>query len=465
MNETPGYGVIPFRRGAGQIEYLLINSALIHNPRASWEFPKGLPKAGESPEDCARREFWEETRLSSFVLIDGFAGKYRYSYRSFDGPVTREVTLFLGEVLSGDPPEAPTPEHRKDDLGRWWQWLPASDVVDVLFFPERRDCFRQAHGFLTGEDIRSASVASIRPHDAALLEANNVASYGEREQAGWFVSLAVASLERCLDEEGCIKMQSWQAEETDAIPATGHYVAHFAGALRDDNRYCIYSWPNAPILFYVAHYNKDHYYTYLWAKQFAAVAQRDDAIRRLRQVQSAVYGPVFTPQEPLTADWAFVHGLCEFDHDFGPAADFRKPEKLKLAQPITFEDPQALVDLLALGSYWGGDAIEDYLRAPSVSVNAKTQLLLRIREKLDRRSRRLADPQQRLEDSYDARPAFPHGILRKKLRGALQDPVTSPLREAIGSLLDLNDGVVAHQEVADAEKRFIDLLLRAFSGK
>lgn len=37
---------------------------LVHRPRyGDWTFPKGKAEEGESDEDCARREVWEETGL------------------------------------------------------------------------------------------------------------------------------------------------------------------------------------------------------------------------------------------------------------------------------------------------------------------------------------------------------------------------------------------------------------------
>lgn len=53
-------GGVVWRRGAGDdIEVLLVH----RRGREDWTFPKGKVEAGESDEDCARREVEEETAL------------------------------------------------------------------------------------------------------------------------------------------------------------------------------------------------------------------------------------------------------------------------------------------------------------------------------------------------------------------------------------------------------------------
>jgi 8-oxo-dGTP pyrophosphatase MutT (NUDIX family) len=149
MQTESSFGVVPFRRQNEQINYLLIHSAHIRNPNAAWEFPKGRPAEGESDIESACREFREETGLRDFSIIPDFRHAYGFTFGAPGGFVDKTVTLFLAEVHAGDPPDAPTDEHKRDGHGYWWRWLSFDEAIHILYYNERRDCLRAAHRFLT----------------------------------------------------------------------------------------------------------------------------------------------------------------------------------------------------------------------------------------------------------------------------------------------------------------------------
>lgn len=61
-------GIVVHRVGPGGVwEVLLIHPAGWFNRRSSWSIPKGHVEPGETPEEAARRETWEEVGLR----IDG----------------------------------------------------------------------------------------------------------------------------------------------------------------------------------------------------------------------------------------------------------------------------------------------------------------------------------------------------------------------------------------------------------
>ena len=45
-------GIIPFRRIGRKVEFLLLHSAMVRNPKAVWEFPKGSVEQGESEHEA-----------------------------------------------------------------------------------------------------------------------------------------------------------------------------------------------------------------------------------------------------------------------------------------------------------------------------------------------------------------------------------------------------------------------------
>src|ERR1700749_1777805 len=64
-------GTVIYRQVDGAVEVLLVHPSGNYNRRAPWGIPKGAPNAGETLEQAARRETWEETGLEiTIALID-----------------------------------------------------------------------------------------------------------------------------------------------------------------------------------------------------------------------------------------------------------------------------------------------------------------------------------------------------------------------------------------------------------
>ena len=82
-------GVIPFRWKGNEKEYLILLQT-----NSCWSFPKGHMEAGETEEETALRELYEETGLSA-KLIPGKKTAYAYNVPPF---VRKQVVVFLGEV-------------------------------------------------------------------------------------------------------------------------------------------------------------------------------------------------------------------------------------------------------------------------------------------------------------------------------------------------------------------------------
>lgn len=116
-------GVIPFRRTAGEREYLIVLQS-----NRCWSFPKGHMDAGESETQTALRELLEETGLRA-ELVEGARTVTEYDVSPcikkqtvlFLGEVTGEVTLQENEIIS-------------------YRWVRAEDLAQYLHADTYQSC-------------------------------------------------------------------------------------------------------------------------------------------------------------------------------------------------------------------------------------------------------------------------------------------------------------------------------------
>ena len=148
-------GVIPFRRRAGTIEFLLLHSILVRNPDAAWEFPKGAIELGETEAQAAIRELGEEALVTAVKLLPDFRDEVHYTYRRSGRSIEKTITFFVGEILDWSvvPSEAPTREHGPHPSeGIWHIWGDERATHERLFHPGMRDLLNRAAYFLHAYD-------------------------------------------------------------------------------------------------------------------------------------------------------------------------------------------------------------------------------------------------------------------------------------------------------------------------
>lgn len=129
-------GAVVFTRDRGGIRYLLI-----HQTAGHWGFPKGHMEAGETEQETALREIFEETGLH-VTLLDGFRTCTRYPLPRKPG-VTKTVVYFLAEF-------ADQKVHVQQTEVQNARLLPYAEAIKVLQHEDSRHILTQADNYLTG---------------------------------------------------------------------------------------------------------------------------------------------------------------------------------------------------------------------------------------------------------------------------------------------------------------------------
>jgi phosphohistidine phosphatase len=116
MSRREQAGVIPFRRKKGVIEVCLIRN----KGSRKWKIPKGFVDSGETAEQAALKEAWEEAGLSGRLVGDAIGS---YEYDKWELKLT--VAVYLMEVTEQ--------ENKWDESGfRERAWSPVDEAFEML---------------------------------------------------------------------------------------------------------------------------------------------------------------------------------------------------------------------------------------------------------------------------------------------------------------------------------------------
>lgn len=119
-------GVLPYRTVNGNREFLLVFESF----SKCWSLPKGHMEAGETEEQTALRELWEETGLTGKLDTSRLAViEYPISEAA-----RKQVVFFLGET-SGEPMIRP------GEIDKY-KWVTADELKDYLFPDTVKACER-----------------------------------------------------------------------------------------------------------------------------------------------------------------------------------------------------------------------------------------------------------------------------------------------------------------------------------
>ena len=137
MNKEKSCGAVVFTRENGEIRYVLVEQR-----SGQYSFPKGHVEAGETEEQTALREIWEETGLRP-VILPGFLEGETYEIRKKPGTI-KDVVYFLVEYADQDfnPSETDAVAVRSFSFEEALEKLPSESRKRVL---------RHADAFLSGK--------------------------------------------------------------------------------------------------------------------------------------------------------------------------------------------------------------------------------------------------------------------------------------------------------------------------
>lgn len=133
-------GFVVFKRFPEGIKFLLL-----YKGGNYWNFPKGHFEAGETDIEAALRETEEETGLkkSDLKIIPGFRAYEKFSFKTNDKTIYKNLTLYLAEAKKDEVKISP-----KEHYGYgWFLYRDALKVIGQKYWGVKK-VLKQAHDFI-----------------------------------------------------------------------------------------------------------------------------------------------------------------------------------------------------------------------------------------------------------------------------------------------------------------------------
>ncbi len=134
--QDKSFGVIPvIKKGSGWQVFLINQYGSTGD--TFWTLPKGHPEVGESAEEVAKRELFEETGLEISQLCPDKKYSQVYTFRHGNTLIEKTVTFFLG-LIEGK--NFVLQEEEVKEAG----WFNTEDAGERLTYSDTKDILRQA---------------------------------------------------------------------------------------------------------------------------------------------------------------------------------------------------------------------------------------------------------------------------------------------------------------------------------
>ena len=137
MNYEYSCGAVVFTRIDGEPQYLLVRAR--NQPEGCHGFPKGHMEAGETEEQTALREIFEETSIR-VQLVEGFRAVTEYALPKPD--TRKRVVFFLAEY------ENQQPKFQESELAGF-SLAPFEKALELTEYADSKQILTDANAFLT----------------------------------------------------------------------------------------------------------------------------------------------------------------------------------------------------------------------------------------------------------------------------------------------------------------------------
>ncbi|GIU69642.1 MAG: diadenosine 5'5'''-P1,P4-tetraphosphate pyrophosphohydrolase [Candidatus Woesearchaeota archaeon] len=134
MIKEKSCGAIVFKKES-ETKFLVIQHRGIHG--GHWDFPKGHIEPGETEQDTAKREVFEETGIK-FEFLQGF--KEKINYKMWNG-IEKEVIFFVGQCKNSDIKI----DHKELKEAKWMTY---DEAINILTFDSAKKLLLKAKEFI-----------------------------------------------------------------------------------------------------------------------------------------------------------------------------------------------------------------------------------------------------------------------------------------------------------------------------
>ena len=107
---------------------------VIYQQNGFWGFPKGHVEDGESEEETAIREIFEETGI--WTAVDS-EKRFEFSYDILDKKIHKTVVLFVAEVVDD------SKFKKQDEEIAEMKWVPIDEVEKILTYDDWKEVWRK----------------------------------------------------------------------------------------------------------------------------------------------------------------------------------------------------------------------------------------------------------------------------------------------------------------------------------
>lgn len=139
--QDTSFGIVPIYKGKdGNFLFCVVR----HSSGQHWGFPKGHPQTGETVEETARRELFEETGIDKIDIVPNREITESYSFEKNGVRHNKTVKYFIGFAHTV---EICTQENfQKEIIGI--QWLPYPELIECLTFSEAKEVAAKADEYI-----------------------------------------------------------------------------------------------------------------------------------------------------------------------------------------------------------------------------------------------------------------------------------------------------------------------------